>query len=285
MSKVTLIIVALLGITALSSFYVIDETELAIVTRFGQYRKSVTQPGLSFKAPFVDEVRRMDSRILGSDTPATEFLTLDKKRLVVDPITRWRISDPLIFFKTVGDEISAQRRLDDIVQGELRREIASVNFGDIIGNARDPLMQKVRDRVLAKAGEFGINIVDVRIKRADLPPQVQESVFARMRAERDRVAKGYRSEGEEEAAKIRADTDKEVTILLAKAYETAQKLRGEGDALSTTIYAQAYGKDPEFYSFTRALEAYEQSVTSDTRAVLSTGTDLLKYFETPKKQR
>jgi membrane protease subunit HflC len=267
-----------------SSVFVIDETEAAIVTRFGQYRRSVVEPGLYFKTPFVDTVSPMDRRVLGSDTPPTEYLTLDKKRLVADPITRWRIEDPLKFFKTVRDEGSARKRLDDIVQSELRREIASHDFGDIIGNARDPLMQNVRDRVASKTTEYGIHTVDVRIKRADLPPQVQESVFARMRAERDREAKRYRSEGAEEAAKLRADTDKERTIVLAKAYEAAKKLQGEGDAESTRIYAEAYGEDPEFYAFMRSLDAYEAALTKDSTLVLSTGSELFEYLDGPGKR-
>jgi membrane protease subunit HflC len=183
-----------------------------------------------------------------------------------------------MFFKAVKDESGARRRLDDIVKSELRREISSHNFGDIIGNARDPLMQRVAGSVREKAKEFGIDVIDVRIKRADLPQEVQESVFQRMRAERDRVAKRYRSEGEEEAAKIRAETDKDTQILLAEAYESAQKLYGEGDAESTSIYAQAYGKDPEFYAFLRSLQSYEKAITKDTNVVFSTGNELFQYL-------
>jgi membrane protease subunit HflC len=275
----------LLLFVGISSVFVVDEKEMAIVTRFGEYRKTVSEPGLYFKSPFVDTLHRMERRVMGTDTPASEYLTLDKKRLVADPVTRWRIEDPLKFFKTVRDEVSARKRLDDIVVSELRREIASHDFGDIIGNERDPLMQQVRDRIAAKTTQFGIRTVDVRIKRADLPPQVQESVFARMRAERDREAKRYQSEGAEEAAKIRADTDKERTIILAETYETVQKLRGEGDAESTRIYAQAYGEDPEFYAFLRALDTYEQSIDKSSTLVLSTGSSLFQYLVTPDKPR
>jgi membrane protease subunit HflC len=225
----------------------------------------------------------MERRVMTSDTPPAEYLTLDKKRLVADPVTRWRIIDPLVYFKTVHDENGAKARLDDIINSEMRRELASRDFGEIIGNARDPMMQRVAGSVRQQTKEFGIEIVDVRIKRADLPKEVQESVFARMRAERDRVAKQYRSEGEEEAAKIRADTDKEKTILLAKAYETAQKNRGEGDAESIKIYAEAYGRSPEFYSFMRSLDTYEKSLDSKTTLVLSTGSDLFQYLAQPKK--
>lgn len=270
--------------TAWSSLFVIDETELAIVTQFGEYKRSITAPGLFFKTPFVQHVDRMERRIISSDAPAAEYLTLDKKRLVADPVTRWRIDDPLLFFKTVHDVSGARARLDDIVLSEMRREIASHNFGDIVGNARDPLMLAVGARTGTKARtEFGIQIIDVRIKRADLPKEVQESVFARMRAERDRIAKQYRSEGEEEAAKIRAQTDMEKTIILAKAYETAQKQRGEGDAESTSIYAGSYGKDAEFYSFQRSLEAYEHSLDGKSSIVLSTGSELFKHLANPRK--
>ena len=265
-----------------SSVFVVDEMELAIVAQFGEYKRTAERPGLYFKIPFAQTVTFMEGRILGSDTPPAEYLTLDKKRLVADPITRWRITDPLMFFKTVHDESGAKARLDDIINSELRRELASHNFGDIVGNARDPMMQRVASSVRAQTKSFGIEIVDVRIKRADLPREVQDSVFARMRAERDRVAKQYRSEGEEEAQKIRAETDKEKTIILAKAYETSQKVRGEGDATSIKVYAEAYGKDPEFYAFTRSLDAYEKSVDDKSTVVLSSGSDLFRYFGQPK---
>lgn len=268
-----------------SSMFVVDETELAIVTQFGEYKRAIERPGLYFKSPFVQTVRRMDSRILSSNTPPAEYLTLDKKRLVADPVSHWRIVEPLKFYTSVHDESGARARLDDIVNSELRRELASQNFGEIVGNAREPLMDRVAANVRSKTKSFGIHIIDVRIKRADLPKEVQESVFQRMRAERDRVAKQYRSEGEEEAAKIRAETDKEKTILLARAYETAQKARGEGDAESTRIYAEALGKDAEFYAFLRSLDAYEKAFGDQTTLVLSTGSDMFKYWSDKKEQR
>jgi modulator of FtsH protease HflC len=264
--------------TAWSSVVILDERQLAIVTQFGEYKRSLSQPGLHFKLPFVQEVYRMESRILATDATAAEYLTLDKKRLVADPVMRWKITEPLRFYTTVHDESGARARLEDIINSELRRELASHNFGDIIGTAREPLMQKVAVNARKAAKEFGIEVVDVRIKRADLPNEVQESVFGRMRAERDRVAKQYRSEGEEEAAKIRAETDKERTILLAKAYETSQKARGEGDAQSTAIYGEAYGRDPEFYAFTRSLISYEKLMTPKSTVVVSTGSEIFKYL-------
>ena len=266
-----------------SSCFVISERELALVTQFGEPKRTITAPGLYWKLPLVQEVRRMESRILGSHAPPAEYLTLDKKRLVADPVTRWRIVDPLQFYKTVASELEAKARLDDIVNSELRQEIASHEFGKIIGVERDPLMQVVANDVRKQTADFGILVVDVRIKRADLPKEVQESVFARMRAERDRVAKQYRSEGEEEAAKLRADTDKEKTIILAQAYEEAQTTRGEGDAQGIKIYADAYGRDPEFFAFTRSLDAYEKAIGGESTLVLSTGSDLFRYLANPTK--
>lgn len=281
--KALLIISLALLVTAWSAVFVIDETELAIVTQVGEYKRSITEPGLYFKTPIIQEVARMERRVIGRDTSPGDYLTLDKKKLVADPVARWKIIDPLIFYKAVRSELRAAQRLDDIVKSEMRSEISSHDFGDIIGNARAPLMLAVTERVREKAKEFGIHVVDVRIKRADLPRDVQESVFQRMRAERDREAKRYRSEGAEEAAKIRAQTDKDVTILLAKAYQEAERLKGEGDGESTRIYAEAFGKDTEFYSFARSLEAYEKSVTPETEVVMSTDADFFRYLAKPSR--
>jgi len=285
MRTTLLVVVLLLVVAGLSSMFVIDEKEIAIVTEFGKYKRKIERPGLYFKLPLgIQTVERMEGRVMGSDTPPAEYLTLDKKRLLVDPVSRWRITNALTFYTTVHDDSGAKARLDDIINSELRREIASHNFGEIIGHAREPLMQIVAGRVRLKTKEYGITVLDVRIKRADLPKEVQESVFARMRAERERVAKQYRSEGEEEAAKIRADTDKEKTIMLAQAYETAQKTRGEGDGESIKVYAEAYGKDPEFYTFLRSLDAYEKSMGEQSTVVLSTGSDLFRYLARPGKR-
>ncbi len=286
MNRVTLLIV--LGIAAIitvwSTVFTVNETQLSIVTRFGEYKRTEDSPGLHYKVPFAETVHYLERRILASDTPPAEYLTLDKKRLVADPITRWRIVDPLVFFKTVHDETGAKARLDDVVNSELRRELASRNFDEIVGNARDPMMQEVAKRTREKTKIFGLKVVDVRIKRADLPKEVQESVFQRMRAERERVAKQYRSEGSEAAAKIRAETDKEKTIILAEAYEKAQKQRGEGDAQSVRIYADAYGKDAEFYAFSRSLESYEKSIDKRSSLVLSTGSDFFRYLSAPERK-
>lgn len=261
--------------------FTVDEREQVIITQFGEYKRTIQQPGLAFKLPFLQTVNRFDRRILVSDAPQAEYLTQDKKRLVADPVTRWRIKDPLLFYKTVRDQSGARARLDDLVFSELRREVASHTFVAVIGAKREPIMDAVAASAREKASEFGIEVVDVRIKRADLPKEVQSSVFARMQAEREREAKRYRSEGEEEAAKLRAQTDKERTIVLAEAEQAAQKLRGEGDGAATTIYAAAYGKDPEFYAFLRSLQAYEMFLGKRSTLLLSADSDLFRYLGSP----
>ncbi len=273
-----LLIIVIAIILTGQTLFTVNETEQVIITQFGEYKRTVTEPGLTYKLPFVQTVNRFERRILVSDAPHAEYLTQDKKRLVADPITRWRIVDPLQFYKSVRDESGARARLDDLVFSELRREVASHTFDVVIGAKREAIMDAVATTARARAREFGIEVVDVRIKRADLPREVQSSVFARMQAEREREAKRYRSEGEEEAAKLRADTDKDRTIILATAEQEAQTVRGKGDATATRIYAEAYGKDPEFYAFLRSLQAYEQFVGKRTTLFLSADSDLFRYL-------
>lgn len=262
------------------AFFVVSETDQAIITQFGEYKRTVREPGLYVKSPFIQIAHRFDKRILSSDATPAEYLTIDKKRLVVDHVTRWRITDPLRFYKTVRDVYGARARLDDIVFSELRRAIAEREFANIISSKREAVMEAVAQSAATQARQFGIDVADVRIKRADLPHEVQQSVFARMVAERERIAKRYRSEGEEEAAKIRAETDKQRTIILAKAYEESQRLRGVGDAEATRITAEAFGQDPELYRFLRSLEAYEAIFADRDRLVLSERSELLRYLHT-----
>jgi len=266
------------------SFFVVDETELAIVMQMGQFRRSVTHPGIQFKVPALQQVEKMESRILVSDTPPAEFQTLDKQKLLADPITRWRIKDPLLFYMKLGDEGRARARIDDIVNSELRREFAKHDFGNIIGNARSPMMEQVMSNTRALTDNFGILVVDIRIRKADFTPETHDSVFQNMRAERENVATNYRSEGKMESVKIHGTTDKDNGILLSEAYKRSQELRGEAEALSTAIYAAAYGKDPEFYSFVRSLESYEKALGSDSTFVLSSGEGLFHYFADPDKK-
>ncbi len=267
------------GVTFLSStIFVVDETEQAIITRLGAYKRTIKDPGISFKIPIIEKANVFEKRILTSGALPAEYLTLDKKRLVADHVTRWKIVDPLLFYKTVRDLAGAKARLDDIVLSEMRRELASHDFSQIISNERENIMDTIAGYAREQAKEFGIYIVDVRIKRADLPQEVQDSVFARMIAERQRIAKRYRSEGEEEAFKLRGETDKSRTILMAKAYEENQKLRGNGDAVAAKVYAEAFGQDPDFYTFVRSLEAYEKSFNEKSTMLLSPDSSFLKHL-------
>ena len=279
--KLPLLIVGYIAILVVArTFYIIDEREQAIITMFGQPMRTVREPGLYMKVPFIHSLQRFDKRVLSSDAQAVEYLTSDKKRVVVDHISRWRITDPLEFYRTVRTEAGALIRLNDIVTGRLREEIAKRSFIDFVREQREAIVQAVSQDARAWVKQqFGIELIDVRIKRLDLPREVQASVYARMQAERQRIAKKYRAEGEEQAREIRANVNKEAQIVLAKSYEQAQKLMGEGDAQATAIYASAYEKDPEFYSFMRRLETYERSLGAGTTIILDADSDLLKYLE------
>jgi len=276
---VTLVIAALAIITVSRSIFVVDMKEQVIITQMGKFVRPVTEPGLDFKIPFIQKTQYFEKRILVSDAPPEEYLTLDKKRILVDSYTRWRIDDTIKFFMTVRNEVGALGRLNGIVYSELRTHIAGHNFHDIIGEERETIMEKVA----AKAGDivtqYGIDIIDVRIKRADLPREVQSSVYARMNAERHRIAKKYRAEGEEKALIIRANADKEATIIMADAKKQEKELLGEGDAQAIKIYAKAFERDPEFYGFIKSMEAYEGILDADTTLVLDTSSRLFRFLE------
>lgn len=272
-----IVVWVLVGQTA----YIVDVTQQAIVLQFGQYVKTVQEPGLYLKVPFAQSVAIFDRRVLASDTAPGEYLELDKKRLVVDSVTRWRISDPLEFYKSVRTEAGALARLQPIVFADLRDELAVRPMDAIIGKEREVIMDRVAKRSQEKVSPFGIEIVDVRIKRVDLPVEVQQSVFDRMKAERERLAKGFRAEGEEAAAILRAEADKQVTILSAEGYQQSQRLRGEGDALATAIYAGSFQKDPEFYGFLRTLEAYTAFLKERSTVVLGADSELFQFLERP----
>ena len=273
------IVVALLVLS--QTVFVVGEWQQALITQFGKPVRTIREPGLYVKLPVVQTLSRFERRILATDVQAAEYLTLDKKRLAVDHVSRWRISDPLEFYRTVRDTRGAMARLDDIIFARLRQEIAKHNFADFIREKREGIMQVVTAGTREMAASFGIEVVDVRIKRADLPTEVQASVYARMRAERERIAKRYRAEGEERARKIRASADKEREILVAKAYEESQRMIGEGDAQAIATYARAFGQDPEFYGFLRRLESYEKIFAGGTTVVLSPDSDLLRYLQGP----
>jgi len=274
-----LVLVALLLI--FQSVFVVAEWQQGLITQLGKPVRIVREPGLHVKLPVLQTFTRFDKRILITDAQAAEYLTLDKKRLAVDHVSRWRIRDPLEFYRTVRDERGAMARLDDIIFARLRQEIARHNFAEFIREKREGIMQAVTAGTREMAAPFGIEVVDVRIKRADLPTEVQASVYARMRAERDRIAKRYRAEGEERARQIRASADKDREIIVAKAYEESQRLTGDGDAEAVATYARAFGQDPEFYGFLRRLETYEKIFAEGTTVILPADSDLLRYLQGP----
>ena len=287
-NKITSAVVMIVIVGSLMGFvlsmYTIDETEQAIVTQLGKWVKTVQEPGLNFKIPFIQTVHKFERRVLEYDAAAAKVITRDKKHLLLDNYARWRIVDPLKFYQTVGNEFGAQSRLDDIVFSEIREELARHEMLEIISVNREKLMETVAAKCNETASQYGIEVIDVRIKRADLPPgDVITSVYLRMRAERERIAKKYRSEGTEEAVKIQAQTDKEKVILLAESKMIAEKTRGEGDAGAIKIYAEAYEEDPEFYAFIRTLEAYETSLGKDTTIVLPGDSEFFQYLAPGKK--
>ena len=272
-------------VVAAQTVFTIGEWEQGMVVQFGNPKRIIQEPGLYFKLPGIQNLVRFEKRVLTTDARAAEYITLDKKRVLVDHVSRWRIQDPLQYYRSVRDQIRAVARLDDIIAARLRQEIATHNFLDLIREKREEIMATVAKATRETAKTFGIEVNDVRIKRLDLPDQVQASVFARMRAERERIAKRYRAEGEEQAQQLRAVADREREVILATAYETSEKLKGGGDAEATSIYANAFGKDAEFYAFTRRLQAYEKILSSDTTLVLNSNSELLEYLQSPGTAR
>jgi membrane protease subunit HflC len=251
----------------------------AIVVQLGDPVRIAREPGLYLRIPFVQQVLWFDRRLLDYDAAPKEILTRDKQQLVVDNYSRWRIVDPLQFFRTVRNEQGAQSRLDDIVYSNVRETLGRRTLQEIVSQKRDELMAEVTQRSDQVAHDYGIEIVDVRIKRADLPEKNEQNVFNRMRTERERLAKKFRAEGDEEARKVRSESDKQVQILLADARQQADISRGEGDAQATKIYADAYARDPDFYAFVRTLEAYRRTLGPDTTLVLSPHGDFLRFLE------
>jgi len=283
MKKGTLLIVIIVAILFLAnlSLFIVDETKQAIILQFGKPIREIGEPGLNWKLPFIQNVVFFEDRLLVYDAAPTEIITKDKKTLIVDNYARWKITDPLKFLQTVRDLNGAQARLDDIIYSELRVDLGLFDMSEIVSERREGIMKRVTDISNEKASTYGIGIVDVRIKRIDLPPENEKYIFDRMRAERERIAKQYRAEGQEESAKIIAETEREKTVILAEAYKTAQTLKGEGEAESIRIYAESFNQDPEFYKFYRTLEAYRKTFKDKTTVLLSTDSDFLKYLSKP----
>ncbi len=274
------VVVILIVLIVLSStFYEVTERDQVIVLELGKPMRVIREPGIHMKTPFIQSVVRYDKRLLEYDAAPQDIITKDKKTLRVDNYAKWRITKPLLFLQSVRTEERAQARLDDIIYSELRVELGRHDLNAIVSTKRAILMEDVTARSRERAKEFGVEVRDVKIKRADLPPENEKAIFERMRAEREREARKYRSEGAEEAAKIRAEADKKKTIILADAYEQEQKIRGEGDAESTRTYAEAYQKDPDFYAFIRSLEAYRKSLKEKTTVILSPDTEFFQILK------
>lgn len=279
MKKILAGIGAILVFLGLTSIFIVDETQQVVVLQFGKPVRIITEPGLHMKAPFpIQEKNVFDNRLLEYDSPPEEILSKDKKSLIVDNYVRWKIVDPLQFLKTVQAIPTALSRMDDIVYSELRRELGTHDMVEIITENREELMEKVTVASNMATQDYGIEVVDVRIRRVDLPSQNEESIYARMDAERKRQANKFRSEGEEEAQKIRATTDRDKTIILADAYKQAERVRGEGDAKAVEVYADAYSADPKFYEFVRTLDAYKKVIDNKTMLVLPSDSRLFKLL-------
>ncbi len=266
-------------------FFTVQEKEVAIVTQFGRPIKTITEPGLNIKMPFpVQQVIRFDARLLFFEPPASEFLTSDKKNIIIESFMCWKITDPVKFLVTVNDKKGAESRLSDIMFSELGAALGRYPLSAIISTSSneiiaDTIMKKITETSNEKTTkEYGVTIVDVALKKLDFPEQNKESVFKRMKAERERIAQQYRSEGEEEAMKIKAEADMEKSRILSEAKEEAQKTRGEADAEAIKIYAKAFNKNPDFYRFMRTLESYEKILNEKTTIIMPENSDLLKFL-------
>jgi membrane protease subunit HflC len=259
--------------------YTVPQWQQAIVVQLGEPVRTVQEPGLYFKLPLIQNVLYFDKRLLAYDASPREILTKDKQQLMIDNFSRWRIRDPLQFYRTVRDEAGGQSRLDDVIYSIVRENLGRHTLREIVNEKRSEVMAEVTKESDAKARDYGIEVADVRIKRADLPEKNELNVFNRMRTERERLAKKFRAEGDEEARKIRSESDKQVQILTAEARKQADITRGQGDALAVKIFADAYGRDLEFYQLVRTLEAYRNSITEGTTLILSPNSEFFRYLK------
>ena len=283
MKKFLIALIVIVLLILLTGIFTIDEKEQVVILQFGKPVRTIQTPGLHLKIPYpIQELVVFDDRLLEYDSPPEEVLSRDKKTLIVDNYVRWRIVDPLLFLQTVQAIPTALTRLDDIVYSELRRELGTHDMSEIITENRELIMEVVTHKSNEATATYGIEVIDVRIRRVDLPPENEASIYARMDAERKRQANKFRSEGEEEAKKIRAVTDKDRTIILAEAYKQSEEIRGIGDAKAIEIYAGAYSADPDFYEYVRTLEALKTILDDKTTVVLPADSKLFKLLVTGK---
>ena len=279
LNKFLLPVILIAGFAIYLSLFVVKEINQAIVLQFGDPKKVIVQPGLQFKIPFIQNVVFLDRRILNLDAPPEEVIASDQKRLIVDAYARFKIVDPLKFYISVGDERVARSRLSTIINSRIRSVLGKQSLANLLSEDRTKQMTLIQDGVNTEAENFGIKIIDVRIKRADLPQANSEAIYKRMQTEREREAKEFRAKGAEMAVTITSTADKEVTVLLANSKKQSEIMKGEGDGQRNKIFASAFGKDPEFFAFYRAMQAYEKAlIGGDTSLILSPDSDFFKFF-------
>ena len=279
MKKFLIPIIVVLGAIAYNTLFIVQEVNQAIVLQFGDPKKIITKPGLNFKIPFIQNVVYLDRRVLNLDNPPEEVIAADQKRLIVDAFARFKIVDPLKFYISVGNERVARSRMATIINSRIRSVLGTQELATLLSTDRAVHMATIQNDVNTEAENFGITIVDVRIKRADLPQANSEAIFKRMQTEREREAKEFRAQGAEMAAKITSTADKEVTVILANANKQSEIMRGEGDGKRNKIFANAFGRDPQFFSFYRAMQSYEKAlIGGDTSMILSPDSDFFKFF-------
>ncbi len=286
MRKFIIPLVILIAATVYFSVFIVKEVNQAIVLQFGDPKRIIMKPGINFKIPFIQNVVFLDKRILNLDTPPEEVIASDQKRLIVDAFARFQIVDPLKFYISVGNERVARSRLSTIINSRIRSVLGTQRLQTLLSADRTNQMSLIQDGVNNEAENFGINIVDVRIKRADLPQANSEAIYKRMQTEREREAKEFRAKGAEMAAEITANADKEVTVILANAEKSSQILKGEGDGKRNKIFADAFGRDPEFFAFYRAMQAYEKAlIGGETSLILSPDSEFFKFFGNIKQKQ
>jgi len=279
---VSLFVVLVAIVIGYSSIFTVSQTEQVLLVRLGEPVRVVTEPGLNFKAPFIDTVISIDKRILDLENPAQEVIASDQKRLVVDAFARYRIKDALRFYQSVGTVQAANIQLTTLLNAALRRVLGEVTFINVVRDERDVLMSRIQKQLDREAAAYGITVVDVRIRRADLPEQNSQAVYQRMQTERQREAAEFRAQGGQKAQEIRSRADREATVIIAEANSQAEQIRGEGDGERNRLFAEAYGKDADFFAFYRAMAAYEASLKSnDTRFLLRPDSEFFRYFANP----
>jgi membrane protease subunit HflC len=277
-----LIIIAAFVATTSSALFIVNETQQALVIQFGEPKRTVDQPGLKFKLPFIQDVIFFEKRVLSFiPDEGEEAILKDQKRLKVDTYARFKIVDPLRFYQSVRNEIEARKQLDTIVDSALREELGLRGLKEILSEQRNSITKNIRDQVNIKARTLGMEIIDIQIRRADYPEVTSQAIFARMISERERIAREFRATGEEEAQKIRASAEKQRVVTVADGARQSQEIRGAGDAEAIRIYADAFGQDPEFFSFYRSMEAYKKSFNQDDTMVINPTGDFFKFFELP----